>query len=319
MIEILFNYSACGSLKHALIFSKTKRATRSIGVVLSRHDGSSPSDKEIKQAQKHAEEQDRLEWKNAVPIKGNAKDVFGFNLMLDIGDISEKNFISNRAKTIESLWSIYPGFSDDEPINLAKDIRKEIANVHKRITSEDEVRIWYSNQPNEMCCLYWFMNELTKLQSQPKAVYVVKLPEYEHKNNDTIVTHLSWGEISSSQWHKYTAYTEETTDVFRRYCVHSWKMLQLENSPLRVVLNGKIHSVSESIYDEFIYREIENQEDEFSEAVLIGTILGKYQLGIGDDLLANRIEHIIKDGCLEVASEHKKDSPVYHRKLRKIK
>lgn len=319
MIEIVFSDSACGNLKYAKSFGKAKYVGGSVGVILSKHDGSIPSDEEIKQAQKQAEEKERLEWEQALPMDGNAKDIFGFNLMLDIGDISDKDFIVNRAKAIELLWSIYPDYPEDEPFDISENMRKGIENIHKRITSKDEVRIWYGNQPNEICGLYWLMSELAKLPKQPKAVYVVKLPEYQYKENNTIVTPLSWGEVSSSEWHRYTVFAEKTTDVFRRHCVHIWKTLQQENAPLRAMLNGKLHSVSENIYDDFIYREIEKQQDEFSEAMLIGTILGKYQLGIGDAWLANRIEHIIKIGSLEVASEHTKDMPLYHRKLRKVK
>lgn len=88
---------------------------------------------------------------------------------------------------------------------------------------------------------------------------------------------------------------------------------------MRAVLNGQLHSVSEGIYDDFIYREINHQKDEFQEAMLIGTVLGKYQLGIGDAWLANRIEKMIANGYLSVASEPVEGMPIYHRKLRKTK
>jgi len=63
MIEIIFSDSACGSLK---------------------------------MAQKSAEEQNRLEWENSVPLSGNTKDVFGFHLMLSVGDIANDDFIGGR-------------------------------------------------------------------------------------------------------------------------------------------------------------------------------------------------------------------------------
>ncbi|MEG2013991.1 MAG: DUF3658 domain-containing protein, partial [Anaerovoracaceae bacterium] len=100
-------------------------------------------------------------------------------------------------------------------------------------------------------------------------------------------------------------------------CAVKWAALQAENAPLRAVLNGKLVSVSENMYDSFILREIEVEDDEFQEANLIGRVLGKYQLGIGDAWIAGRIEKMIGDGNLAVVSASAKDSPSYHRKLKK--
>ena len=50
----------------------------------------------------------------------------------------------------------------------------------------------------------------------------------------------------------------------------------------RQMLNGKLQSVSEDIYDSFILREIAEQPEQFKMAIVIGNVLGKYQLGISD-------------------------------------
>ena len=62
------------------------------------------------------------------------------------------------------------------------------------------------------------------------------------------------------------------------------------------MLNGRLVSVPETLYDGFITREIAAAADEFHEANLIGRILGKYELGIGDAWVAHRIECMIKAG-----------------------
>ena len=317
MIEIVFSDSACGSLKMAQHYGQGDYIGGCTGVVISKHDGSQPTPEEISAAQKAAEEKERLEWKNAVPMGGNPKDVFGFSLMLSVGDISAGDFIGGRQKTIESLWSIYPDDPSDEPFDLADELHKGIVAIHKRLTRDDEVRVCYSNQPDEMCGLYWFMWELEHLAEKPKAVYIVKLPDYEYRENNTIVRHTGWGEVSPGEWHRYTAGAEITTEVFRKHCALKWETLQTENAPLRAVLNGQLHSVSETIYDEFIHHEIDAQGDEFQEAMVIGSVLGKYQLGIGDAWVANRIEKMICDGVLSVVSDPVKGMPIYHRELKK--
>lgn len=118
MIEIVFSDSACGSLKMAQHYGQGDYIGGCTGVFISKHDGSQPTPEEISAAQKAAEEKECLEWKNAVPMGGNPNDVFGFSLMLSVGDISANDFIGGRQKTIESLWSIYPDGPSDEPLTL---------------------------------------------------------------------------------------------------------------------------------------------------------------------------------------------------------
>ena len=59
-------------------------------------------------------------------------------------------------------------------------------------------------------------------------------------------------------------------------------------------------SVSEDIYDSFILREIAEQPEQFKMAIVIGNVLGKYQLGISDVWISNRIDKMLEDGVLEI-------------------
>ena len=98
---------------------------------------------------------------------------------------------------------------------------------------------------------------------------------------------------------------------------YEWAELQKENAPLRAVINGRLQSVPENFYDDFILREIVLEKNEFREANLIGRILGKYQLGIGDGWLALRIEEMIRAGKLGIVSSAPEDELSYQRILKK--
>lgn len=189
MIEIVFSDSACGSLKMAQHYGQGNHIGSCTGVIFSKKDGTEPTPEEIAEAQRQAEEQQRAEWENAVPMGGSPKDVFGFNLMLSVGDISAADFIEGRKKAIEPLWSIYPDNPSGEPLNFTDELINGIEIVRSQLTQKDEVRIWYSNQPDELCGLYWFMWELERLPQKPKTVYTVKLPDYEYRENNTVAEH----------------------------------------------------------------------------------------------------------------------------------
>ena len=92
-----------------------------------------------------------------------------------------------------------------------------------------------------------------------------------------------------------------------------------KNSPLRAVINGKLVSVSETLYDTLILRELDTLDDEFRESVLVGQVLGKNQLGIGDGWIALRVEQFIKEGLLLPITTPAPNAPIYHRMLKKIK
>lgn len=106
---------------------------------------------------------------------------------------------------------------------------------------------------------------------------------------------------------------------YLRSLANRWKELQQENATLRAALNGQLVSVPESLYDSFILSELEKQENEFKEAQLVGQVLGKYQLGIGDGWIALRIEQFIRDGLLIPITAPEPDAPIYHRTLQKAK
>ncbi len=53
------------------------------------------------------------------------------------------------------------------------------------------------------------------------------------------------------------------------------------------------------------------------EAQVVGRVLGKYRLGIGDAWVALRIEQFVQDGLLEPVTQPAQGEPAYHRILRK--
>lgn len=318
MIEIVFSDSACGSLKIAQHYGEGKYQGGCIGIFISHEDGSKPSKSEIKAAKREAEEKERLAWESATPLGGNSSDIYGFNLMLSIGDISEDQPGIKRIQTLERLYSIYP---NDEGHQLAQEIFKRanenLKMVQERAASGESIRIWYSNQPDEMCGLYWFMLQTYKWKVPEGQICIVKLPEWEADEKGNIIRRSSWGEVVPGEWHRYIGMQRSVSTVFIRSCAYHWQELQKENALLRAVLNGQLVIVSEKLYDDFILREIAEESEEFHEAIIIGRVLGKYQLGISDSWVAFRIEEMIHAGELAVVSAADEDMPVYRRRLKK--
>ncbi|WP_414150930.1 DUF3658 domain-containing protein [Acetobacterium carbinolicum] len=319
MIDILFSDSACGSLKIAQHFGEGKYPVGCMSIIVSHTDGSKPSKEEIETARKEAEEKARMAWDNATPLDGKTSDIYGFNLLLSIGDISENRLGIKRKQVLEHLFSVYP---NDQEHQVAKEIVnraiEDLKTVRERAAKGETFRVWYSNQPDDMCGLYWFMSQLNQWNVNDGQVVIVKLPECECDGNGNVVQKNSWAEVAPEEWYQYFAFQKTVSSVFIQCCASHWQALQAENTPLRAVLNGQLVSMSEKLYDDFIRCEIEAEDEKFHEAMIVGRVLGKYQLGISDSWVALRIEEMIKDRKLETVTWGDKDMPFYHRVLKKV-
>lgn len=127
--------------------------------------------------------------------------------------------------------------------------------VRSRIERGETLRVWYSNAPNEMCGLYWLMSLLNLWKQSSAKVALVKLPEWETEE-ETLIQHNGWGEVEPGKRQGYLSLQKTASPAFIRAAAFRWAGLQMENAPLRVIINGKLQSVPENFYDNFILREI---------------------------------------------------------------
>ena len=146
---------------------------------------------------------------------------------------------------------------------------------------------------------------------------MVELPaQAPHEEGGLILRNL--GELHPGEWGRLAREARVLPAGQAAALVTQWRMLQSENAPLRAVLNGVLVSADESLYDPYLRRVLDELPETFSEAILIGRTLGRFQLGFGDAWLALRVERWIADGKLQAVSTPEPDSPRYHRMLRKV-
>ena len=316
MVEAVFSESACGSLKYAQFFGRGEYGGGLLGIILEPSDGE-PSEEEIARLQRRAEEEHRRKWERARPMGGRAQDVYGFSLGLSLGDISEKIPGPIRRQVL----CAYCGFSPSVP-GIGEQLDRWIDGgaetlraVLERSAAGEPVRLWYSDQPDELCGFYWLLARLDGLE-QCGAVSAVKLPRWDQRDN-SVVTYTAWGDVPPGEWSRFRPLEQPISPILRRACANRWRELQEENAPLRTVLNGTLAGVPEDSYDSFIRRTLARMEREFNESRLIGEVIGRCQLGIGDGLIHRRIQAMVDAGELEALTQAAEGDPVYRRMLRK--
>lgn len=314
MIEIAFSESARGSLKIAQHYGKGEYNAGAVGVILS----GNPTQAEIEAAQRRAEEQEKRRWEEAVPLGGNPGDVYGFDLALSVGDISGDCLGVERQMVLEDMCSVWN--MPDASAFIGEKIKRARADleiIRARYEAGEPIRIWYSHNPDELCGLYWLMAALCPLKGKGD-IYTVELPLWVQQGDDTVVRYAGWSDVSPGEFGRFAGAQKRLSNVFAKACAGEWRQMQAENMPLRAVLNGRLAGVPEDFYDSFISREIIGQDGVFHEARLIGDIIGKYQLGIGDGWISRRIDAMIRGGEFSIVEEAPEDGPVYRKKLRRV-
>lgn len=307
MLELSFTDSACGSLKQAQHYGEGAYLGGATGIIGSHEDGSAFTCAEIEAFEQAYEAKEREAWAHATPLGGQVTDIYGFAFVLSIGDISEDIPDKRRAQALDLLYRIYPNFEDESTSeSLLKNLQPRLTSLLTRIENGEPLRIWYSNQPDEICGMYWFTTLLKQHNLQNKEIFSVKLP----KDSNT---------LQPNEWAHYAKTQTRMSADFLHICAKKWQLLQQENAPLRACVNGQLVSVPETFYDSFILQEIEASPNRFHEAQVIGTVLTKYKLGIGDAWIAHRIETFIAAGIVTPAGKADSDSPIYHRYLNKTK
>lgn len=305
MMEVLFTESAAGGMQYAKSMKHT--IAEATTVFLTTADGSEPTAEELRQAQAEAEEQRRKWLETAIPMEGSPRDVVHLPLNLSMGDISDP-LSDERAAFLQSTVLIDgPNFA-----HVGEDLIHAAREAVERIREADAIRIWTSDNPDEICGFY----HLLTIIPQETEVYFVTLPRYE-AFQDHVTAYTGWGEVDPGHFAAFLPRQQVLSPVERRHFSMVWQQLVRENGPLRAVVNGRLTTVSADFYDSFIRLELGREGETFHQARLIGNVLGRHQLGISDSLIALRMEEMISHGLLTPISAPPPDHPIYHRILKK--
>lgn len=305
MLEVCFSNSVKGALAIAQHCGGEHLST-AYGVILGNEESIDESAKQeiIEQFKLQQEERAR----SAVSLGGNRDELIELSGIFSIGDI--KSPIAQecpRKELIRRLYSSNPfdEFDDiDETVDEVWGDFLSDLNTLKRRAVNEPVRIWADLTPDTACGLLFVADALCDIDCD---VTLISLPARLENEDGTVTQLVGWGEMFPEDFGKYAQSGIRLSKNILRSMSLDWKRLQKENAPLRVVLGSEVHSVGIDFYDSFIRREF--SEDEMTVAMIIGTVLGKNRLGIGDWLLAERIRAMLESG--ELVLKEKSDVGFY--------
>lgn len=289
MLELCFSQSARGGLQCAQHCGGGGR--KIIGVIVGRDDGRPATRKEIRQAQKQAQQKREALDREAIPLGGTPSDVLGLSLGLDMEDIREP--LGEARRELLRRW--YDG--NDEAADQDWQETLESADRLRACGTGDAVRIWVDHTPSSACGL---LHAASILEKTGAAVSVVPLPRWREEGK-AVVSYQGWGEVEPELFGHFLSREEPVPPRILGVMASRWRELQRENAPLRAVVNGWIRSVGEDFYDGLIRKHI--PEGQTKIALIIGDVLGWEKPGIGDIWLVERIRWMLSAGELRMVRE----------------
>lgn len=295
MVEVVFSDSAKASIRIAQSHDAKAAGKGTIGFI-----GKKPARAEVR----HAIEGEAL--------GGDTRDCLGLSLYLDIGDISNETDHEARRRVLYDMFRRPFETAAGIEATIREFLQGSLADLDRliaRARSGEAVRIWYSDAPHEAC---GFCHVVSVLKDIDCEITAVKLPQSLLSTGE-VVQHSCWGEVDPREFYKLSPNERPLQAAERNSIAQEWARLKQENSPLRAMVNGRLTSVDEDFYDFLIRREL--PEGETVMARLVGNILLKNPIGVGDWWYIKRINLMLAYGELEVV---RADADEYLQVLKRI-
>lgn len=312
MLEVLFSDSAAGSLKSGM--NHGPEAGGCLGIIATDQNGRPLSPEETARLQREAEEAMRRDRAEAVPMEGSPQDILSFPLSLGMGPIDEEGIGPLRENMLEQLFCILPQ-GRQAAAEIVSSARQHLDTLLARAPKEP-VRFWVDRTPDAACGLCWALDQLRPLGWEHLDLQVVDVSLLTAEEEVPLGGRCA-GEMQPHAWGKLARAARPLSARRAEALAQHWHRLRQEDAPLRAVLNGVLVSAAVDLYDPYLRAVLEELDDTFREAELIGRTLRQFPLGFGDAWLALRVEQWIAGGELLAVTRPEPDSPVYHRMLRK--
>ena len=227
--------------------------------------------------------------------------MFQLRAFLNIGDI-QKRIDSKYRRCLAGRMSI--GYCHDNEFGTEEYMKSNgyldyyWSNLKSFLDEGKQLRIWYSDSPEEICGFYHLCTILMKYNQD---FFAVELPETAIMKGKAKKVY-SWNQMSEEAITEAAERTRILSKEEIKENAKVWNRLKKENSPLRAVINGQLVSVPEEFYDPWILNSIPADEPKKEEEVFFKFYDQLFTVGSG--WLVHRIDEMIRQGEVELVEEH---------------
>ena len=160
-------------------------------------------------------------------------------------------------------------------------------------------RIWYSENPKELCGLYYVCS---LLKDYTANVYAVRVPErIQYQEDGKYRLAYATGSLDPDLAGRIVETAVKLSSEEIGLYAEEWERLKQENALLRTVIAGKIVSAPLGFYDPLIFRYVP-EEPATEESVCTDAAINMPYVEYS--WIISRIHYMIKRGIIVVAQDH---------------
>lgn len=246
----------------------------------------------------------RHRWENATPLGGSFSDVFCFPDDYSIGPIVGWGW-SRPAARAAAFASIFARvqFSAARVQRAAEVAADNLSRLLQRLQTEEnsELRMWSSFAPKDYSGTCWLLETIRMRLGRLPQVSIIRLPPAAQLDNDW-TAFAGWESVTPEEYASMRRFAAAGGMDTALLMAREWQAAEKQNGSLRAVVNGGLVTVPLSFYDIFIEASASRITGEFRENDLISDVLEQSDLRIGDEWIALRIQEMVEDGRLHVAT-----------------
>lgn len=185
---------------------------------------------------------------------------------------------------------------------------QESVNQINAIQTDIPITIWIADSSHEQTGLRYALRLLKNKDNDIKVINTTNKHGELFKQKDIEYILLHTGEINAEKLQiMYEQSKDESplSELVREELEGEWVSLSNHQETLRIWKDGKIQSVSEDYYDQFMihrakYLHSQTEQDGFMKSArLIGDVLGHLEQYVGDSFLEYRLRKLIDAGIFE--------------------
>lgn len=215
-------------------------------------------------------------------------DVICIDPKMHLGDISDKKFKEKRMKAFSVYDCIYDDLSDLH-LDAINKIQSQLEYLKCGISDGKNVRIWYNTgRSHEVCNFYWLIATIEKWKVGLSQIEYIELPQSLLINNYTTTGFI-----------KLVSNSARMNIHEKEFYVNCWKELVKKNSPMRILIEGVVVSVSDNFYDPYIREVIDKMSGSFKAVQIIHELKGVIE---NYEWIDVRLYHMEKEGYIKTIS-----------------
>jgi hypothetical protein len=176
------------------------------------------------------------------------------------------------------------------------------------IPTGEHVTIWVADNAHEQTGLCYTLFLLKDKDIDIHIINTTQLHNENFKQKDIIYTVLNTGEVSPEKLqiiYQQSKQQPPLTQHEREDFEKEWLSLSASQETLRIWRNGRIHSVPEDYYDDYMIKRAKKlhgktkTKEWMKAARLIGDVLGHLDQYVGDSFLEYRLKKLIEADVFE--------------------